>query len=258
MIGGLVAIVAFVSSLPHPPAAFTAAGASVAAAPADTSTTVADAAYADPDRKQVERALKEEQTLYASGGLSSLARRSQACFQKLAQSPSYGELDFCLAFDAYAMGRAVGDMGGVAGIPQGSYFADTASRAQQAATTVMAGQSDPAARIEDIRQLATQVAAAAATDAAGASPADVDSHTPSFDCATVTSENLQLVCAVPALADDDQDLAEAYRAALARSTNPAALQATQQKWITARNRASNDIDALHALYRARIKALGAS
>lgn len=226
--------------------------------------------YADPSKPAVERAFKEEQHVYTIGGLSGLARRSQQCFNHLANTLSYGELDFCIAFDAYATRQAVSEMG-QASIPPNSYFASPAARANSAAVQVIGAESDPAARIADIRALAAQVAA---TDAESATPAtaggvpathvdgksDPNSTTarlPSFDCAKAKSDNLLLVCAAPVLANDDREMAEAYTMALARSAAGDRLRAEQRAWIRIRNNTANDVSALHNLYRTRTGQLNA-
>jgi len=78
---------------------------------------------------------------------------------------------------------------------------------------------------------------------------------PSFDCGRVTSENLKLICATPDLAAADRTLAEAYRQALAATSDPVALRDSERAWIAARNAAATDADQLRALYAERIQAL---
>ncbi len=78
---------------------------------------------------------------------------------------------------------------------------------------------------------------------------------PSFDCSAVTSVNLKLVCATPALSAADRDLASLYQADLSRLPDPTALQIDERGWIQQRNTAPPDIDLLQQMYNARRAAL---
>lgn len=224
---------------------------SAAADSASLATTPALAIYADPSKAAVQRALAEERDIFAAGGLSGLARRSKECFDQLAQSPNFGALDFCLAFDAYATGQAEDEMA-PSSILFDSYFVGTGQRAADAADKVVGTQSDPSARIADIRALAIRVVDEGLPAETGSGDA------PSFSCASVTSENLKLICAVPLLAHDDQELSAAYKAALARSSDAKRIQDDEAAWIARRNNALNDVVTIHGMYMERISVLSSS
>jgi uncharacterized protein YecT (DUF1311 family) len=87
-----------------------------------------------------------------------------------------------------------------------------------------------------------------------AAPADPN-RAPSFDCSAVTSVNLKLVCATPALSAADRDLATAFQANLSRLPDPVALQVEERAWIQERNTAPPDTDVLQQMYIARLSTL---
>lgn len=80
---------------------------------------------------------------------------------------------------------------------------------------------------------------------------------PSFDCSRVTSAVLNLVCKTPELASADRQLAEAYKAARARSTAPDYLVRTQRQWIQDRTNSPAEVPYLLRMYRERIDYLNA-
>jgi hypothetical protein len=80
---------------------------------------------------------------------------------------------------------------------------------------------------------------------------------PSFDCSRVTSEVLNLVCKTPELASADRQLAEAYKAARARSSTPDYLLRTQRQWIQDRTNSPAEVPYLLRMYRERIDYLNA-
>jgi uncharacterized protein/curved DNA-binding protein CbpA len=80
---------------------------------------------------------------------------------------------------------------------------------------------------------------------------------PSFDCSGVTSVNLKLVCATPALSASDRAIAALYQADLLNSPDPSALRTEERAWTEERNAAAPDIDALQQIYDARTAALQA-
>jgi hypothetical protein len=120
-------------------------------------------AYRAPDPGRVSAALQQVRTAYAIGGVSEVARASRACFERLAESPAYGDLDYCLAFDAYgaSLSRRLAN-----GAPPaaGTWFASTEDRALKAAQGVLGEQGDAGARLLDLKRLTV----AAATQAPAA------------------------------------------------------------------------------------------
>lgn len=77
---------------------------------------------------------------------------------------------------------------------------------------------------------------------------------PSFDCTSVTSPVLLLVCSTPGLAAADQEMAAAYQAA---QTTPvdAALRRSQRNWLMTRDNSVADVSILAELYKGRISFL---
>ncbi len=80
---------------------------------------------------------------------------------------------------------------------------------------------------------------------------------PSFDCNTVRSAVLTLVCKTPALAALDQQLAAVYRQALTASSNPNSVKRDERLWIAARNNASADVETVTSFYTTKISELKA-
>lgn len=153
-----------------------AAPAAVASVPAIT-IAAAREPYRNPEAAAVERALISVRTDFAAGGASAVARQAQACFASLARAPSYVELDYCLAYDAYGAALARRLAQGQS-LPAGSWFADAEGRALRTAQAVVAGQGDAAARLLDIRRLTVQVAAANPARTGEAEPRVVEATPP--------------------------------------------------------------------------------
>ncbi|GEM_PF-2033891 len=78
----------------------------------------------------------------------------------------------------------------------------------------------------------------------------------SFDCKKASSRIERLICDTPDLDSFDTQLEGAYRGALDRSADPAALKDKQVAWLKQRE-ACTDAACLSGLYQRRIKALGA-
>jgi hypothetical protein len=115
-------------------------------------------AYRNPDAASVERALVSVRSDFAAGGLTTVSGQSRACFDSLARTPGYAELDYCVAYDAYGAALAKRLAQGQP-LPDGSWFAETEERALRTAQTVVGTRGDPAARLLDIRRLTVAVAA---------------------------------------------------------------------------------------------------
>ncbi|MBA9845641.1 DUF1311 domain-containing protein [Ralstonia pickettii] len=78
----------------------------------------------------------------------------------------------------------------------------------------------------------------------------------SFDCSRAESKIERLTCSTPATGEADRRLASSYRAALAKSTDPAALKQQQRDWLKERN-VCDDAACLLKTTEARIQALSA-
>jgi uncharacterized protein len=63
---------------------------------------------------------------------------------------------------------------------------------------------------------------------------------------------LKLICATPALAIADRQLAAAYQAARARSASPADVMMDERRWIQQRTNSPADVPSLLQMYRDRI------
>jgi hypothetical protein len=126
--------------------------------------------------------------------------------------------------------------------------ASDASAAAQAARSAAPASVSPA----DVLTAVSSAAATAEQDEAGLL------GPPSFDCAKVMSQNLQLVCAVPALSADDREVVDAYQRALLAATDIATLTREKREWVVYRNNAPYDLVTLHRIYRDRIDQLNAN
>ena len=81
---------------------------------------------------------------------------------------------------------------------------------------------------------------------------------PSLDCRSARSRAERMVCADPALAEADQRLGEAYRAALAAGVPDWRLGRQQRRWLQAREAAAHEAPyAVAGVYEARIEELRA-
>ena len=112
--------------------------------------------YQPPDRARIMQAYDDAGRLLREEGVSGVARASMACFDKLARQPEFGQMDYCLALDAYgaqAYQRAAGDAA-----PPSTYFGQAPVRRQRAVQELTAGQTDPNSRLLDTNQLIQQVA----------------------------------------------------------------------------------------------------
>ncbi len=78
---------------------------------------------------------------------------------------------------------------------------------------------------------------------------------PSFPCDRAQTQAEILVCSTPALARQDKDLLTAYRAALARTTDPSAVKLSQRAWMKQRDEQQWDVQGLSQYYAERIVAL---
>ncbi|WP_420210180.1 lysozyme inhibitor LprI family protein [Burkholderia aenigmatica] len=78
----------------------------------------------------------------------------------------------------------------------------------------------------------------------------------SFDCAKAASKIEKLICSSPETATTDKQLASVYRAAVATTSDPAALKQQQRDWLKERN-ACDDAACLVRVTDARIQALSA-
>ncbi len=116
--------------------------------------------YRPPDRARIASALTESRKVYASEGLSGLARASMSCFDRLARAPAYGLLDHCLALDAYGAQTYASAAG--EGAPQSTWFGQGPVRRLAAAQGLLAGRTDPNSRLIDTNRLIDEVAMAQA------------------------------------------------------------------------------------------------
>lgn len=80
----------------------------------------------------------------------------------------------------------------------------------------------------------------------------------SFDCAKAASTTEKTVCADPTLSTQDSVLATAWKQALSRVGDPAALRASQRDWLKQRDACASDRACLDQRYRERLHALGAT
>jgi uncharacterized protein len=83
-------------------------------------------------------------------------------------------------------------------------------------------------------------------------------HAASFDCAKAATPVEKLVCSNPALSRTDEELAKAYRSALASSGDKTRLRDEQRLWIRATRDRCPDVSCLSNAYAARIAELTAS
>lgn len=279
--------------------------------------------YRPPDRDAVRLAYGRAAQVFQTEGASGLARFGQQCFRSLERGATYRQLDFCLAFDAYAAAITQRAAGGQPPAPD-SYFGQTEVRQTRVAEAVMAGQSDASARLLDIRRLAIEVARengpairaaqpqapqpapastptsapmiaraeapptppaqprppapaaarpaerraeaaprprapapVAAPTAAEVAAARPSGRGPSFNCRNARSRSERLVCADPSLAALDRRLNAAFEDAIAAGVSRRELRAEQDAWLSVREAAAPDPDAVAAAYRRRIGELNA-
>ena len=77
----------------------------------------------------------------------------------------------------------------------------------------------------------------------------------SFDCAKAVSRIENAICASPELSNLDSQLATAYAAALARSSDVDGVKAAQRAWLKETRNSCGDLNCLTAVYKQRIAAL---
>lgn len=83
----------------------------------------------------------------------------------------------------------------------------------------------------------------------------IASRAASFDCAKAASPTEKAICATPALSQFDSELAVAWKAALAKSHDGAALKREQQQWLRLRDACGDDKSCVADRYKERIAAL---
>ncbi len=160
-------IVATVSALvgcssPAPPASdATTESTNTTQAPPPQQAPARSIEYRDLSPAQVRRARSEVTRVFGIGRLSALVQRSRGCYRDLTNTPDYGRLDFCVAFDAFAERRALDESG--TALPENSYFAGTRSRGQAAGEPITGSAADAALRVTDITSLVQSMLAAATT-----------------------------------------------------------------------------------------------
>lgn len=77
----------------------------------------------------------------------------------------------------------------------------------------------------------------------------------SFDCAKANTFIEHAVCNDPSLSLLDEQLAQAYRAALARTSDQSALKASQRSWLRMERNICKDTDCLRTAYSTRLTQL---
>ena len=110
-----------------------------------------------PNEAQVRRAFDRVRDIFNARGAPALASEGEACFADLHREPSYRQLDFCLAFDAFASG--VAQAAGAGSADAATYFNESTVRHIRALDAVGASQREARERIQAISQLATAVGA---------------------------------------------------------------------------------------------------
>ncbi|WP_175820833.1 lysozyme inhibitor LprI family protein [Burkholderia sp. BCC0419] len=80
-------------------------------------------------------------------------------------------------------------------------------------------------------------------------------HAAGFDCAKAASPTEKTICADTALSKLDGDLSAAWKRALAKGGDTAALKAAQLKWLKQRDQCGSDASCLGDRYRERLASL---
>ncbi|WP_322081179.1 lysozyme inhibitor LprI family protein [Burkholderia sp. BCC1972] len=83
----------------------------------------------------------------------------------------------------------------------------------------------------------------------------VAAHAAGFDCAKAASPTEKTICADTALSKLDGDLSAAWKKALAKGGDTAALKAAQLKWLKQRDQCGSDAPCLGDRYRERLASL---
>ena len=113
--------------------------------------------YRAPDRDAISQAYSQAAKVFATEGVSGLARYGLECFRTLERRTTYRQLDYCLAFDAF--GAAINQrVSGGQPPPPESYFGQSSSRHLSVAEAAVGGEGDANARLTDIRRIAIEVA----------------------------------------------------------------------------------------------------
>ena len=246
----------------------TAAALAADTAAADAAATPPTAASDDPpppDRAKIEAAYAAFSRAYRSRGMSGVAEYVHRCYASAAKTSSFEEVDFCVAFDQFGMelnAAAVSEWR----VPSIDYFSRYTVQARQAAALGKLSFDSTAntSRLELVRLLArdrmVEVARAAearsAEETSDAAAVEEVAQRPSFDCTKAVTASDRVICATPALAALDVELAAEFEAALQRSGDPTELRADQRAWLGTRA-AVTDAQQLSGLYAERIATLKA-
>ncbi|MFC5741454.1 lysozyme inhibitor LprI family protein [Dyella tabacisoli] len=86
----------------------------------------------------------------------------------------------------------------------------------------------------------------------------LSAYAASFDCGKAASAAEKAICADATLSQQDSDLAAAWKQALARGGDTAALKTSQRDWLKQRDTCGSDTRCLGDSYRRRQQALGAA
>ncbi|WP_175672745.1 lysozyme inhibitor LprI family protein [Burkholderia ambifaria] len=85
--------------------------------------------------------------------------------------------------------------------------------------------------------------------------APMAAHAAGFDCTKAASPTEKAICADPGLSSLDGQLATAWKKALAKGGDTAALKAAQLQWLKQRDRCGNDVLCVGDRYRERLASL---
>lgn len=83
----------------------------------------------------------------------------------------------------------------------------------------------------------------------------IAAHAAGFDCAKAASPTEKAICADTALSKLDGDLSAAWKKALAKGGDTAALKAAQLKWLKQRDQCGSDASCIGDRYRERLASL---
>ena len=95
----------------------------------------------------------------------------------------------------------------------------------------------------------------APASASQSQPAPQANWAPSFDCSKVNNGPERLICSNKELSEADVQLAQAYRAALSKATDKAAIKKAQGAWLKNERNACSDASSMLKAYQNRITAL---
>jgi uncharacterized protein YecT (DUF1311 family) len=229
-----------------------------------------------PTMATATQALADFQRVYWSGGMAGAVTYTMECYNKLKLSPSLAQWHLCASIDQLG-GMQSADSASRGGAAteyfdpykvvnrQNSTSVDSTSADRVAALKAMLSQAMENQRAATVTaaqlvQQATQSATVAASSGSQFLRQVEDAPTvtrPTFDCNRVVSANLKLICATPALAAADQELATVYRAALSAAASPTTLKESQRDWIRRRNAAPANADGLASMFAERTAQLKA-